>query len=730
MDQPGRTRGPLRPSRVVLGLCVLFAAATALSGIVGGIESHRPLPVSRPVFWDVPPAMQVAFYAGVSTAILAAGWMLSQRVASWERGQPDHRVTTRANRRRRVDALWRSLTMRTLWRDPAAGMMHSLIYFPFLVLFAVTTTLEVDHLLPTSLEFLHGPAYQAYNFVGDTAGGLFVIGVGWAIVRRYIQRPYRIRIKTRPEDAVILATLLLVGLSGLVIQSVRLAAEGRPAYEHWTYLGWGLSYVWSGIAPSTLRSLYQGLWTFHVGLFVAFLVALPTTKLRHVLTSPVNVYLGDRERPKGAMRPLPDLTSTELETFGANLVSDFTWKQLLDTDACTICGRCTSVCPAHGTGKRLDPREIVNKIGNVMAASHPGGALTPVVGGDPVTVPAGSVFELVSAEEIWACTTCRACDEICPVGIEILDKILDMRRYLSLMESDFPSSLGSMYRAMENQENPWGLSSSDRLAWAKDLSVPLVVAEPGSPLDHEYLYWVGCAGSFDDKNQKVTAAIATLLTRAGLDFAVLGPAERCNGDPARRSGNEYLYQLLAAQNVEMFEQMGVRKIVVQCPHCFNVFTNEYPQLGGRYEVVHHSQLLEQLIAEGRLDLGGASLPERVAYHDSCYLGRHNDIYAAPRKVLGSLAGIEVVEAPRSGSSSRCCGAGGGRMWMEEQGVKINVDRSAELLATGATRIATACPFCYIMLDDGSKANGRDDVVVGDLALHLLDALDRQPEPER
>ncbi len=723
MATPARPRALVRPSRLVLGLSVLFALGTAASGITGGLEAHTYHPrVSRPTFWDVPVPMRAAFYVGVSVAIVAAGWMLSLRVQNWERGQPDRRVTTPANRGRRVDALWRGLSMQTLWRDPAAGMMHSLIYFPFLVLFAVTTTLEVNHLLPAGLKFLEGTTYQAYKFVGDTAGAAFVVGVGWAIVRRYVQRPYRIRVKTRPEDAFILATLLLIGLSGLFTQSVRIAAQGRPAFEHWTYLGWGLSYVWSGVPTATLLSVYQGMWVFHVGLFLVFLIALPTTKLRHVLTSPANIYLRDRERPKGAMRPLPDLTRTELETFGADLVSDFTWKQLLDTDACTICGRCTSVCPAHGTGKRLDPREIVNKIGNVMAASHPSGMVTPVVGGDGVAVSAGSVFEAVTAEEIWQCTTCRACDEICPVDIEILDKILDMRRYLSLMESDFPGSLGSMYRSLENQENPWGLSNSDRLAWAEGLGIDVAVADPTAPLDHEYLYWVGCAGSFDDKNKKVTAAIATLFTRAGLDFAVLGPAERCTGDPARRSGNEYLYQLLANQNVEMFGAMGVRKIVVQCPHCFNIFANEYPQLGGRYEVVHHSQLLEQLIADGRLELAGASLPERVVYHDSCYLGRHNDIYAAPRKVLGSLGGIDLVEAPRSGPRSRCCGAGGARMWMEEQGVKINVDRSAELLATGASRIATACPFCYIMLDDGTKANQRDDVAVGDLALHLLDAL--------
>ena len=740
-----RPRPRIRPSQLVALLSALFALGTAASGIAGGIETHAGEPrVSRPVFWDIPTAMQAAFYVGVCTAILAAGWLLALRVQNWERGQPDRRVTTAANRKRRIDALWRGLTMQTLWRDPAAGAMHSLIYFPFLVLFAVTTTLEIDHLLPVSWQFLTGRTYQGYKFVGDTAGLLFVAGVVWAIVRRYVQRPFRLRIKTRPEDAFILGTLLAIGVTGPLVQSVRIAAEGRPAYEHWTYLGWGLSYIWSGIPSSTLRSLYQGMWVLHVGAFFVFLLALPTTKLRHLLTSPANMYLRDRERPKGAMKPLPDLTQTELETFGANLVSDFTWKQLMDTDACTICGRCTSVCPARNTGKELDPREIVNKIGNVMAASHPAVALvggpapaggpaalpveplSPVVGGDPILVSAGSVFELVTAEEVWQCTTCRACDEICPVNIEILDKILDMRRYLSLMESDFPASIGSMYRSLENQENPWGLSNGDRLAWAEGLSeagVELAVAEPGSPLGHEYLYWVGCAGSFDDKNKKVTAAIATLFTRAGLDFAVLGPAERCNGDPARRSGNEYLFQMLATQNVEMFGGLGVRKIVVQCPHCFNIFKNEYPQLGGNYEVIHHSQLLSQLIDEGRLDLSDASLPERVVYHDSCYLGRHNDIYAAPRKVLGSLGGIDVVEAPRSGPTSRCCGAGGARMWMEEKGVKINMDRSAELLATGADRVATACPYCYIMLDDGTRAHQRDDVRVGDIALHLLDALD-------
>ena len=484
----------------------------------------------------------------------------------------------------------------------------------------------------------------------------------------------------------------------------------------------------NGFSLDTLQTWHQGWWVFHVITFIGFLALLPITMLRHIFTSPLNMYLRDRERPKGAMRAMPNLAETSLESFGVNAVENFTWKQLLDLDACTMCGRCTSVCPAHATGKPLDPREIVLKSGEVMAATAahaPGGKVSPPIGVDSeITVSANSVFERITAEEIWSCTSCKACDEICPVNIEILDKILDMRRYLSLMESNFPAELGNAYRAMENQGNPWGMNQGDRAAWAKDLDVS--VLDPGSPLTHEYLYWVGCAGSFDDKNKKVTQAMAKLLKRAGIDVAILGPSEMCTGDSARRSGNEYLFQMLATPNVEMLNGMGVRKIITQCPHCFNTLKNEYPQLGGNYEVVHHTQLLEDLIASGRLDMSNASLDDRITYHDSCYLGRHNDVYLAPRKVVGSIKGIQVVEMPRNGTKGMCCGAGGARMWMEENvGVKVNDERAREAIATGATRVATACPFCYIMLDDGVKGAGKDEsqVKVGDIAIHVLEAIE-------
>jgi Fe-S oxidoreductase/nitrate reductase gamma subunit len=607
-----------------------------------------------------------------------------------------------------------------------------MIYFGFLVLLGVTTVLEIDHQVPPALKFLHGDVYRAYAAVGDIAGIVFTGGVIWAIIRRYVQRPYRIRIKSKPEHAIGLGVLLAIGVTGFTTEMFRIA-ESQAAgvnmdHEKWSVLGYPLAQLVNGWSVSSLDTTHQVMWVAHVLAFIAFLIILPITMLRHMFTSPLNMYLKDRERPKGAMKAMPNLTETSLETFGAHVVEDFTWKQLLDLDACTMCGRCTSVCPAHATGKPLDPREIVLKSGEVMAAtaSHArGGKVTPPLSVDSeITISANSLFERITSEEIWACTSCKACDEICPVNIEILDKILDMRRYLSLMESDFPAELGNAYRAMENQGNPWGMSQSDRGEWAKDLDV--TVLDPGAAFNHEYLYWVGCAGSFDDKNKKVTQSMAKLLKRAGIDVAILGPSEMCTGDSARRSGNEYLFQMLAMPNIEMLNGMGVRKIITQCPHCFNTLANEYPQFGGTYEVIHHSQLLEHLIDSGKLDISDATLEERITYHDSCYLGRHNDVYMAPRNVVASIKGVDVVEMPRNGTKGMCCGAGGARMWMEETiGTKVNDERAAEAISTGASRVATACPFCYIMLDDGVKGAGKEEheVKVADISIHLLDAIE-------
>ena len=721
---PGPKR--LQPYQIAIVIGVAVALVTVASGIAASVfQFHDDSSVTREVFDNIPAWLKVAFYTVIPIVIVYGGFMFAQRMKNWVRGGPDRRDLTPKNAKKRFENLRAGLYMQTLLRDPAAGIMHSMMYFGFLILLAVTTVLEINHQLPESAKFLHGTTYQAYSFVGDAAGVVFTAGVVWAILRRYVQKPYRIRIKTKPEHALILGVLLAIGLTGFLTEGARIAYEGMPAFEKWSFIGYPLAQVFDNLSESALSTTHQALWIIHVLSFVAFLIILPVTMLRHIFTSPLNMYLSDRDRPKGAMKAMPNLMETEMESFGATAIEDFTWKQLLDTDSCTMCGRCTAVCPAHATGKPLDPREIVLKTGEVMAATGDPKVSPPIgVDGD-ITVSADSVFERITSEEVWACTSCKACDENCPVNIEILDKILDMRRYLSLMESDFPTELGNAYRGMENSGNPWGISNTERADWAEDLE-GIEIIDGGDPLTAEYLYWVGCAGSFDDKNKKVTQSMAKLLQRAEVSFAILGPAENCTGDPARRSGNEYIFQMLAMQNIETLDGMGVRKIITQCPHCFNTLGNEYPQLGGNYEVVHHSQFLEELIDSGRLDLTGAKLDERVVYHDSCYLGRHNDVYTAPRNVIGSLAGIDIVEAGRNGTKGMCCGAGGARMFMEENtGKQVNVERSQELLATGATRIATACPFCYVMIDDGVKSQGveEEDVKVGDLAMHILEAIE-------
>lgn len=714
----------IKPHQLALGLGVLIAAVTVVSGIAATyFQFHDESEITREVFGNIPSPIKAAFYMIVPITLLYGAVAFSQRMKNWERGAPENRRTTKKNVGQRLKDFRAGVYMQTLLRDPAAGVMHSLMYFPFLVLLAVTTVLEVNHQLPDDAKFLHGQVYMAYSFVADAAGVLFLIGVGWAIVRRYVQRPYRIRMKTKAEYAVILGTLFAIGVTGFLAEMFRIAVDGRPDFEKWSFVGYPLSGLVENL--DAVHGWHQAMWILHVISFLVFLVILPVTMLRHMFTSPINMYLRDRERPKGAMKAMPNLMETELESFGASTVEDFTWKQLVDLDACTMCGRCTSVCPAHATGKPLDPREIVLKSGEVMAATGTPQVSPPLGTVPDITVSANSFFERITPEEIWACTSCKACDEICPVNIEILDKILDMRRYLSLMESNFPTELGGAYMNMENQGNPWGMSNATRGDWSKKVE-GIEIIEPGDAFDHEYLYWVGCAGSFDDKNQKVSEAMAKLMRRAGLDFAILGANEMCTGDPARRSGNEYIYQMLAMQNIETLNTMGVKKIVTQCPHCFNTLGNEYPQLDGHYEVIHHTQLLENLIADGKLDMSRARLDERIVYHDSCYLGRHNDIYMSPRKVIGSLGGVEIVEAPRNGTKGMCCGAGGARMWMEESiGTKVNDERSRELVATGADRIATACPFCYVMMDDGVKAASTEDdgIKVADIAMHVLEAIE-------
>jgi Fe-S oxidoreductase len=708
------------PSRVsasqVLGvLAGLAVVGTLVLWWLGTLPEEPEFVVGRVVFGNIPELVIAVFYVTVATFLAVSIGLFAQRAKSWERGTWERRS---GDFKRRLHRFREGVTMRTVMEDPAAGLMHAMMYYGFIVLFIGTVILEIDHLLPVQFKFLHGDIYMAYSAVLDAAAAVFLIGVGWAAVRRYIVKPWKIRSKTRPEDAWILIVLAGIGITGLATEAARIMVVGQPSFEQWSFIGYALSNL---VPQGSASGIHQVFWISHVFTFVVFLVILPATKLRHMVTTPVNLALSPRERPKGAMREMPNLMeATDIESIGASVVGEFTWKQLLDTDACTICGRCTSVCPANTTGKPLDPREIVLKLGTVaaMSAVPP---LAPPVGIDPViTVTSDNVFELITPEELWACTTCRACDEICPADIEILDKILDMRRYLSLMEADFPSELGKSYVSMENSSNPYGVDQNTRGDWTDALDFDVKrLDEPG--VTAEYLMWVGCAGSFDDRNRNVTIATARLLHKAGIDFGILGAKELCTGDPARRTGNEYVFQGLALQNIETLNDLGVDKIITQCPHCFNTLGNEYPQFGGEYEVMHHSELLSILVEEGRLT--PTSSGETIVFHDPCYLGRHNDTFLAPRTIVES-SGIRV-EMARNGTNSFCCGAGGGKFWFEEHtGKKVNIERTEEAVGTGAEVIATGCPFCYVMLDDGVKEIGADEqVVVQDIAM-LLDSRTR------
>ncbi len=714
-----------RPTASGVLTVLAFAAflGTLLLWWLGTLPEHVTPAVGRAVFGNIPKELEALFYVGVASFLALALYLFALRARNWERGAGEHRG---GRWRERIRVLGAGLAMKTLLKDRAAGLMHSMVYFGFVVLFLGTVTLEIDHLLPAGLKFLHGGFYQAYSAILDLAAVVFVAGLLWAIVRRYGQAPWRLRTKTRDEDAWILLLLLAIGVTGVATEAARIAVDGRPAFEAWSFVGYPLSAV---VPAAAAAGAHQALWVLHAATFVAFLVVLPTTKLRHMLTSPANMLLAPRDRPKGAMKAMPNLMEVEdIETVGAAAVADFTWKQLLDTDACTICGRCTSVCPANLTGKPLDPREIVLKVGEVMAATGAPVVSAPVAVDAELAVGSDFVFERVRPDEVWSCTSCRACDEICPVGIEILDKILDMRRYLSLMESNFPSELGKSYVAMENQGNPLGMSQQARADWTRQLDFEVKVLGEGGVEGTEYLYWVGCVGSFDDRNLQVTLALARLLHQAGVDFAILGPQEMCTGDPARRSGNEYLFQQLALQNIQTLDDLGVEKVITQCPHCFNTLANEYPQLGGNYEVMHHSQLLGELIREGRLRPRGDGAGPEITFHDPCYLGRYNDVYTVPREVAAT--GGSLVEMARSGADSFCCGAGGARFWFEEHtGKKVSVERAQEALRTGAAEVAVACPFCYVMIDDGVKELGRgEEVAVRDIAMILAEQVLEAPPP--
>ncbi|MGN6380632.1 MAG: (Fe-S)-binding protein [Gaiellales bacterium] len=621
-----------------------------------------------------------------------------------QRGRPVARTDDVPGRIRNESVI--ALGQRKLLQRLVPGLMHAFIFWGFIVL--LPTIVMAMIAIVDRGQTIPWLGHQGwYALLADVFCVLVLAGVVTAFCIRKIQRPARFEGSHMGEADLILA--LIAGIvTSLLLWHASLIALGLNEWPaSWSPVSQALSHLFgSGSATHDAERVLA--WT-HVLIILGFLAYLPRSKHLHIFTAVANVYFG-RTRARGRLEPLrfdDDVPEEEMR-LGSGTAADMTWKQMIDAFSCTECGRCQDACPAWATGKALSPKLLIMGLRDQLFADGPG-----LVAGNGELAPL--VPEAVTDEVVWDCVTCGACIQECPVSIEHIDHIVDLRRHLVMAEASFPAEADPMLRDVERSSNPWGKPQSERASWADGLGVR--VLEPGDPAP-EVLYWVGCAASFDERARASAVATARLLESAGVDFAILGPREACTGDPARRMGNEYVFQSFAEQNVETLNEAGVTRVLTSCPHCFNTLATEYPDFGGRYEVVHHSEFLADLVKQGRI--APTRGEQRITYHDSCYLARHNDVLEAPRELVQAVG--QPVEMARSGKRTFCCGAGGAHMWMEERGRPINEERVREAAETGAETLAVACPYCTVMLDDGVRTSGRE-LRVADVATLLAEAID-------
>lgn len=661
-----------------------------------------PNEVCRPTFWNIPELLQIAIYlsATLTVAFFAYGFYL--HVWVWRRGKGKFSF----------DHLWQRVinfatfgvaTRKVALDKQPEGVMHLNVMWGIVILFVGTALATIDWdvtRLFFNVRILQDGFYFFYKVILDIFGVLALIGLSIAIVTRYVRRPARLNGSSGArfvrDDAWTVGTFFLLVLTGFMLESLRIAGmslewarEGRGAlwFAQYSIVGEKLAILWLPLGEQTIRSLHLGTWVFHATLTLVWLAAIPFTKTFHIFSSSINTFFKKLE-PQGAIPRIENLE--ELETFGVGKLEEFTWKQILDFDACTRCGRCQDACPAAITGKTLSPKNVIVKLSEVAFKRL--SAQESAIHGN-----------VIDAQELWDCTTCMACVNACPVAIDQLGTIIDLRRYLTLTEGAVQSSAGNAMNSMERQGNPYGLPKADRLKWTEALDVPR--ARAGE--EYDVLFWVGCAGSYDQRAQKITQAFVKIMQTAGVKFAVM-QEERCNCESARRLGNEYLYQMATTENIENLIKFSFKRIATTCPHCFNTLKNEYPQFDGKFDVIHHTQLIAELMGNKRIKTKRMS-GGTITYHDSCYLGRYNDIYEPQRAILNSLDVAKLVEMPRSRANGLCCGGGGGRMWLEENtGSRINQRRVQDVLDVNAQMVASACPFCMTMLDDGAKALQADE----------------------
>jgi Fe-S oxidoreductase len=585
-----------------------------------------------------------------------------------------------------------------------SGVGHMLIFYGF-SLFVISYGFHIAEGFYEKLSpALFGKVFNNLFFLLlDIAGLVVIFALIWAAIRRYLVRPFRLQPVTGKGPAIILAGISTLMIVGFCVEGFRLLAEERP-FADWAFVGTVFSNLFRSLGlQQNAHALFLVFWFLHMALIFAFGIYILYSKHLHILAAAFNLYFHSTE-PKGALQPVVGME--EAESFGTPKITDFTWKHLLDLYACTECGQCTANCPATLSEKALNPKEVILSLKKTLLTK--GKELLEKKGEEQKEeIDDAMIKELITEEVLWDCTNCGACMEVCPVAIQHVDKMVDMRRYLVLMECKFPSEVKATFKGMENNSNPWGIGSSTRGDWAKNLGIRNLSEEGG---EVDLLYFLGCAASFDDRNQKIAAATVKILQEAGINFGILGTEEGCCGDSARRIGNEYLYQTMAETNISTFYKHKIKKILVSCPHGYNTIKNEYPQFGGEFEVMHHTEFIWKLIQEGKITLKG-ELNKTVTYHDSCFLGRYNSIYDAPRQILGSIPNTKIVEMDRNKRYAFCCGAGGGRMWMEKaRGRRVFAMRAEQALAKNPDYIVTACPFCMIHFQDGLKSFDMEEKV--------------------
>jgi Fe-S oxidoreductase len=668
---------------------------------------------TRPILWNISHGW--VMYPLFATALAIGGYGLWRRVRNWRIGMPAERFDRPWAR---LALLVRYAVVQTrTWRDAGPGLMHASICGGIAVLTIATTVVLIEYDLGVPL--MRGDFYLYFQSLAvDLFGAAVVAGALWAAWRRRPDGgPYLVRTR---ESWGLLALVLATAVGGFLVEGWRIAATSDP-WGAWSPVGQVVAALSAKVmSTGSLFWWHRVAWWAHLASAFALIAWAPYTKLAHVVVAPLNVYTGSLE-PIGAS--LRGIDFEKSDRLGVNDLSGFTWKDLLDLDACTECGRCTAACPANRVGKSLSPRDIILGLRGLLHARHSraAGKTVPEAGsGQPEGQSLIGATPATAAEALWACTTCAACVEACPVLIAQMPKIVDMRRYLAMEDADLPESLQAIIRSLESRGHPFPGTQATRVDWAAGLGV----AEASSGANAETLLWVGCAGALVERGQQATRALAQLLQRAGVSFVMLGREEKCTGDVARRLGHEFLFEQLARDNIATLTRYGVKRIITACPHCFNTLRHEYPRLGGTFEVVHHSELLAQLVRDGSLQPAARAGGSRVTFHDPCYLGRQNGIFDAPREVVRHATGASPVEMGERGARSFCCGGGGGLSFVDEPpSMRVNQERARHALATGAAVVAAACPFCLTMLEDGIAATKGDRAVrVADIAELLRDGL--------